>query len=195
MSSTWPGIVSTSQSRISASSRPPPGRAARSPLSISRIVWNTRCSSTRSNANSSKPCLLDARTGRLAAVEGDIVAALRERASDAQLWQQVAGERPQREQDAAHLSASSCTGATPVAARRSSAADVAAEVQPLEQALGHVAAQRDHDRRPATDDVAHARLLGASAPAVIARATSSGRVGERSTILSAIASLAQNSPW
>src|SRR6202040_1155279 len=55
--------------------------------------------------------LLDGRTGRLAAVERDLVTALAQRASDAQLWQQVAVERPRGEQDAAHRSASSRPGA------------------------------------------------------------------------------------
>ena len=64
--------------------------------------------------------LLDWGADRLAAVEGHLVAALAQRRGDAELRQQMAGERPQREQEAAAHRAVSADGAGSIACVRPS---------------------------------------------------------------------------
>ena len=63
-------------------------------LSIARMLRNARSWSRRSKAKNSNPSLSTARAHGLAAEEGDLVAALAQRAGDRHLRQQVPGERP-----------------------------------------------------------------------------------------------------
>ena len=58
-----------------------------------------------------EPLPLDRPAGVLAGVEGDLVTALAQRVRDAQLRQQMTGERPQRDQEAAAHRAVSTVGA------------------------------------------------------------------------------------
>ena len=77
-----------------------------------------------------------------------------------ELRQQVAGERPQREQEAtAHALASALGADVPALRRRSSRRMCPPKYSRSNSALRHVSPQRDHDRGAAADDVAHPRLL------------------------------------